>query len=400
MRFAPLSFLLFFCGCSNDGFAGMDGGDADMSDTPVGMIEGGLPDAPADTYMPPAIHRVFVANQNTNNGAKPVVAWDNADKLSVDRAPDVEIVGGMTTTSRLALAKDRLYGWDDTSLVLTGFDNAGTITSSSIPAVGLGQAQFLGTGTAALTGLFYSPEKDVLITSCNYPNGNAVQMFTAASTLLAGTKAKAQFGPTNAPFASTTLDMNDQLYLYDSTQSIIRYVSMASTRTGAVSITMDFAGPQMEVRAMVTDASRLYAAGAVLNAAPSVFIYNLANIHPGSMPDVTLNASSGLPAANGVCNTITLANDVLSVACNSMVYSFSGAKTVTNSSQATLLTSDTTLVYRVLSSPKTGLLYTAGRYKGNNGLQVWKSPASSPTLQAEMKTGIGPAPQDIALYEP
>jgi hypothetical protein len=172
---------------------------------------------------------------------------------------------------------------------------------------------------------------------------------------------------------------------------------LTSMKANTVQLTTDFGSPSMFIQTMVTDGTRRYAGGAVMGGASSVFIYDLGNVGPGATPIVTLNGGNGIPM--GVVFTMAIANDVLVLYSGGKVLSFSGAKTLTGSAQGVNLTNDMTQITRVALSAKTGLLYTLGSYKGNQGMQVWKSPASTPSLQAEMRMGIT-QPADIVLYEP
>lgn len=395
MRFAPLSFLAFFLACSNDNFDSKDAGDAGGGDQSIPTVEGGGVDADAQMPTP---RRVFVANFDTT-GVSAIAIWDNADTLAQDRAPDVLLNAGMTKPSALGLAGTRLFVWDDGASKLNAFDGASSIVGTSTPTASLGAAAFLGNGTPHVYNLTVSNPGDLLFATDPFVMSTAVQMFTNASTLTSSAVAKAQFGQTNEGFFAVARDPMDRLFLGELPQQVIKYTTGASTKSGAVSLTMDFGAPTMLIQCMQTDGVRLYAGGAVQGGAASVFIYDLSGIQPGSTPNVTLNNANGIPGT-GIVTEMALANDVLVVTNGQQVISFSGAKTITAGAQGTLLTSDAMMVQRIRLSPKTGLLYTVGKYKGSSGLQVWKSPASVPALQAEVRSGIGASPWDVALYEP
>lgn len=403
MRFASLSFrgaalsaVLF--GCSNDSFNGMDAGEGGApADGAIPVVEGGGGDAGADSGADSGkpIHRVFVAN-GSGGTAMPLVAWDDADQLAADRAPDVQLKANLDNPTAIELAGSRLFVADVTAPQLVAFDGAGTLTSASTAAAVLPAAAFVGSGSPKFSRLLHSDPGDLLFGISGINMGDGVELLKGATTLTSSSTAAAQLGGANLGVFSAARDSMDRLFIGNGSALDIQYMNAVSGKTGTVPFTMDFAGSSFLAQAMVIDSKRLYAGGD-LSGAPTVAIYELSGVHPGSQPDVVLNGANGLPS--GIVQDLALENDVLSVGTAGGLFFFSNAKTLTAAAVGVPAPGNVH-VNRLRVSAKTGLLYSTGQYNGMNGLQVWKDiGTASPALKAEVRTGVGPA-WGLALYEP
>lgn len=400
MRLTWLASLFVFLGCSNDFSA--DGGPDSSSDNNPGIdvnaIEGGNPDVAQDT-TPNPMHRLFVGNGTQSSSG--VVAWDGADTISSDRAPDVSIgdnqLKGMIMA--LELAGDRLFAFNEQNTTLFALDKAGTLTSNSTVAVALGPSAFGGVTPHVSRVVFSDP---MLFTSDNN-SATAVQYFKNAKGLTSSDTSAGRFGGNMEGFASIARDAkNDRIFGGSINASVVRYANNISNASGNIAPSDFGGGGNTFAWAMVADDTRLYVFLHTSTSALQLNIYNLSNVMPGAQPDAIL--TKNLPLTNGFPVDLAIANDTLVGAYRDAqnkghVAIWAGAKTLGNSSDKVELTNDDISPTRIRLSAKTGLLYTVGKYKGNAGVTIWKNITGAPSLQAELTTGLS-APKSIAIYEP